>query len=423
MLNIIDVFSGAGGLTEGFRDNTKFKFICHIEMDKDACASLCLRNIYYYFKNINNLSPYFEYIQGNISREVLYSMVPSEVTKDVLSKEISEESILPIFEFIDKRLGTKELDGIIGGPPCQAYSIIGRANNKKKKDTDKRIYLYKHYLDFCNRYKPKFFIFENVKGLLSFKDISGDLLLDKMIQEFDSAGYAVNYEVINANDFGVSQNRERVIIVGHRKDLLFNKSFFDYLYNYVEPSPKLKELFADLPNIRAGKSSKKYCCNYVSKYVQKYIRSNDDILTQHIARPHSKNDLRIYKLVLKAKKIGENLRYNDIPVELQTHSNTTSFLDRYKAIDYDSVSHTVVAHISKDGHYYIHPDLRQNRSISVREAARIQGFPDNFYFESSRTAAFRQIGNAVPPILSVKLASAILDFIKVDNNDNNIVNL
>lgn len=423
MLNIIDVFSGAGGLTEGFRDNTKFKFICHIEMDKDACASLCLRNIYYYFKNINNLSPYFEYIQGNISREVLYSMVPSEVTKDVLSKEISEESILPIFEFIDKRLGTKELDGIIGGPPCQAYSIIGRANNKKKKDTDKRIYLYKHYLDFCNRYKPKFFIFENVKGLLSFKDISGDLLLDKMIQEFDSAGYAVNYEVINANDFGVSQNRERVIIVGHRKDLLFNKSFFDYLYNYVEPSPKLKELFADLPNIRAGKSSKKYCCNYVSKYVQKYIRSNDDILTQHIARPHSKNDLRIYKLVLKAKKIGENLRYNDIPVELQTHSNTTSFLDRYKALDCDSVSHTVVAHISKDGHYYIHPDLRQNRSISVREAARIQGFPDNFYFESSRTAAFRQIGNAVPPILSVKLASAILDFIKVDNNDNNIVNL
>ena len=102
MLNIIDVFSGAGGLTEGFRDNTKFKFICHIEMDKDACASLCLRNIYYYFKNINNLSPYFEYIQGNISREVLYSMVPSEVTKDVLSKEISEESISPIFEFIDK---------------------------------------------------------------------------------------------------------------------------------------------------------------------------------------------------------------------------------------------------------------------------------------------------------------------------------
>ena len=178
-----------------------------------------------------------------------------------------------------------------------------------------------------------------------------------------------------------------------------------------------------MPNIRAGKSSKEYCCNYVSKYVQKYIRSNDDILTQHIARPHSKNDLRIYKLVLKAKKIGENLRYNDIPVELQTHSNTTSFLDRYKALDYDSVSHTVVAHISKDGHYYIHPDLRQNRSISVREAARIQGFPDNFYFESSRTAAFRQIGNAVPPILSVKLASAILDFIKVDNNDNNIVNL
>ena len=115
---------------------------------------------------------------------------------------------------------------------------------------------------------------------------------------------------------------------------------------------------------------------------------------------------------MNAKKRGKSLRYNDIPIELQTHSNTTSFLDRYKALDYDSVSHTIVAHISKDGHYYIHPDLRQNRSISVREAARIQGVPDSFYFESSRTTAFRQIGNAVPPILSFKIASAILDFLE-----------
>ena len=116
-------------------------------------------------------------------------------------------------------------------------------------------------------------------------------------------------------------------------------------------------------------------------------------------------------MVLKAKKKGKNLRYIDIPRELQTHSNTTSFLDRYKALDYNSVSHTIVAHIAKDGHYYIHPDLRQNRSITAREAARIQGFPDNFYFEYSRTAAFKQIGNAVPPILSKKIAMAIIDFL------------
>lgn len=414
MLNIIDLFSGAGGLTEGFR-NKDFKFVCHIEMDKDACASLELRNIYYYLKNINNLSPYFEYIQGKISRETLYSMIPSNITQDILDKEISKDTIPSIFNFIDKRLENEDLDGIIGGPPCQAYSTIGRANNKEKKSTDKRIYLYKYYLDFLNKYKPKFFIFENVKGLLSFKDISGNLLFPKIIHEFDIAGYKVNYKIINASDFGVPQKRERIIIVGYRKDLILKKSFFDYLNEYIEEAPTLKDLFKDLPSIKAGKMSNKYPSNCSSKFVKKYIRNKDSVLTQHIARPHNENDLKIYKLVLKAKKKGKNLRYVDIPIELQTHSNKNSFLDRYKALDYYSISHTIVAHISKDGHYYIHPDLKQNRSITVREAARIQSFPDDFYFEYSRTAAFKQIGNAVPPVLSLKIALAILDFLKKDN--------
>ena len=411
MLNILDVFSGAGGLTEGFRYKEYYDFICHIEMDKDACSSLELRNIYYYLKGKNNLSPYFEYIQGKISRDDLFLMVPSDVTKDILNEEISEDTIPSIFEFIDERLGDKELDGIIGGPPCQAYSTIGRANNKSKKSTDKRIYLYKHYLDFLERYNPKFFVFENVKGLLSFKDLLGDLLLPKIISEFDKVGYAVNYKIVDASSFGVPQRRERLILIGYRKDLLLEKSFFDYLGEHIEVHPTLKELFADLPSIKAGKDGRDYCCESSSEFIKKYIRNEEDILTQHIARPHNANDLKIYELVLKAKKKGENLKYTDIPVELRTHSNTTSFLDRYKALDYDSVSHTVVAHIAKDGHYYIHPDLRQNRSVTVREAARIQGFPDDFYFEHSRTAAFKQIGNAVPPILSKKIAMAVIDFL------------
>lgn len=411
MLNILDVFSGAGGLTEGFRYKDYYNFICHIEMDKDACASLELRNIYYYLKKENNISPYFEYIQGNISRNNLLSMIPNDITKDILNEEISEDTIPSIFDFIDERLGDEVLDGIIGGPPCQAYSTIGRANNKAKKSTDKRIYLYKYYLDFLNKYKPKFFVFENVKGLLSYKDISGDLLLPKIISEFNKVGYIVDYKIVDTSDFGVPQRRERLILVGYRKDLALKKSFFDYLDEYEEATPVLKELFADLPSIKSGQWSNKYYCDCSSDFVKKYIRNKDDILTQHVARPHNGNDLKIYKLVLKSKKKGKNLKYVDIPLELQTHSNTTSFLDRYKALDYDSVSHTIVAHISKDGHYYIHPDLKQNRSITVREAARIQGFPDNFYFEYSRTAAFKQIGNAVPPILSKKIAMAVIDFL------------
>lgn len=412
MLNIVDVFSGAGGLTEGFRYKDYYNFICHIEMDKDACSSLELRNIYYYLKKENNLSPYFEYIQGKISRDDLYSIIPSDLTKDILNIEISNDTIPSIFEFIDQKLGNNDLDGIIGGPPCQAYSTIGRANNESKKHADTRIYLYKHYLDFLNRYKPKFFVFENVKGLLSFKDISGDLLFPKIISEFKKNGYQIHYKIINASEYGVSQNRERLILVGFRNDLLLSECFFEFLKNYKEDAPNLKELFEDLPAVNQGGKSNKYKKKASSEFVRKYIRNEKDVLIQHVARPHNANDLKIYKLVLKAKNKGKNLTYTDIPAELQTHSNKNSFLDRYKALNKDSLSHTIVAHISKDGHYYIHPDLQQNRSITVREAARIQGFPDSFYFEKSRTAAFRQIGNAVPPILAYKIASAIVDFLR-----------
>lgn len=411
MLNIIDLFSGAGGLTEGFRENNHFNIICHIEKDKEACSSLVLRNIYYYLKQNNNLSVYFDYITGILSKESLYSYVPKEVINNVINKEISNNTMHLLFKNINSMLQGKYLDGIIGGPPCQAYSTIGRAVNKAKKKSDERIYLYKYYISFLKEYQPKFFIFENVKGLLSFRDIYGDLLLPKIIDEFNQYGYDIIYKVINANDYGVSQNRERLFIVGYRKDLKFQYSFFDYLKSYIEEAPTLKELFDDLPKLQAGETSNKYYRKSFSNYISKYIRNERDILLQHTARPHNRNDLKIYKLVVEAKKQGKNIKYNNIPKQLQTHSNKSSFLDRYKALDYDSVSHTVVAHISKDGHYYIHPDIKQNRSITVREAARIQGFPDNFVFEHSRSAAFKQIGNAVPPILSHKIAQAILDFI------------
>ena len=135
MLNIIDLFSGAGGLTEGFRLNNSFNIICHIEKDKEACSSLVLRNIYYYLRQNNDLSVYYDYISGIISKEILYSYVPKNIIHSVINEEINHDTLPLIFKYINSSLDGKKLDGIIGGPPCQAYSMIGRVNNKAKSKT------------------------------------------------------------------------------------------------------------------------------------------------------------------------------------------------------------------------------------------------------------------------------------------------
>lgn len=409
MLNIIDVFSGGGGLSEGFRSNSKFNIICHIEKDFDACRTLETREAYYSLKENSKLYNYRRYLSKQISREELLEYVSPERLDSILNYEINATTLPKIFEYIDKR-GTR-IDGIVGGPPCQAFSTIGRAMNEKKKESDERIYLYKYYLEFLGRYNPKFFVFENVKGLLSFKDLDGNLLLPKIIEEFQSYGYDVTDRVINSSQFGVSQNRERLFLFGIRNDLTKNNVFFDELAKYAEVPPNLDELFRDLPSINAGESSNSYRAIRLSNFKKKYYRNLEERipLTYHSARPNISRDLEIYKIVALEKSKGNNIKYSDLPLQLRTHSNLNSFLDRFKALDANSISHTVVAHISKDGHYYIHPQISQNRSISVREAARIQGFPDNYFFESSRTAAFKQIGNAVPPILSKKIAQTIID--------------
>src|SRR5699024_3040789 len=172
--------------------------------------------------------------------------------------------------------------------------------------------------------------------------------------------------------------------------------------------PIINALFQDLPSINAGQTKNEYSSTPPNNFVKKNLRNNNDPLTQNICRPNNENDLSIYKIAAEEKKKNKNMKYSDLPVHLITHKKNNIFLDRFKAINGTGYSHTVVAHIAKDGHYYIHPDVKQNRSITVREAARIQTFPDDFYFENSRTSAFKQIGNAVPPHLSKILSKNIL---------------
>ncbi|EAE5720092.1 DNA (cytosine-5-)-methyltransferase, partial [Listeria monocytogenes] len=251
-----------------------------------------------------------------------------------------------------------------------------------------------------------------VKGLLSYKDIHNEKLLPKILKEFQSKGYNVYYKLINSVDYGIPQKRERLFIFGMKNDSNIDaQTFFEKLLVYQESSINLGELFYDLPSMEAGQEINKYSQNIPVQFVTDNLRRHEGMLSQNISRPHNERDKIIYKLVVKAKNYGENLKYNELPSNLKTHKNEKHFLDRFKSLRENDQSHTLVAHISKDGHYYIHPDLKQNRSITVREAARIQTFPDDYYFENSRTAAFKQIGNAVPVYLSNKIAKAIKDIL------------
>lgn len=411
-LCFLDLFAGAGGLSEGFIQ-ADFEPIAHIESDKAACFTLRTRAAYHWLKSNNQKNIYVDYLEGKISRDDLYKYVPERIMHSIINKEISQESLGELFLLIDNLLGNRNLDLIIGGPPCQAYSLVGRACDTNNMLGDKRNYLYVFYVEFLKRYKPKFFIFENVTGLLSAKDHNGRLYLDEMCRLFKDAGYTTEYRVLNASDYGVLQARKRIILVGCRNA----KTDF-----YPEPVPwnpdvLVSEIFTDLPAIHAGGGDIRECKvkEYRGNWLYDAGIKNDYFpITWHSARPHNNRDLEIYQRAVELwEKEKKRLEYNDLPEYLKTHSNRTAFVDRFKVVASDlPAAHTILAHLSKDGHYYIHPDLQQNRSITPREAARLQAFPDDYYFEGvtekpSRAAAFRQIGNAVPVLLARKIAEKL----------------
>lgn len=402
-LNYIDLFAGAGGLSEGFiREG--FSPVAHVEMNKEACDTLKTRLAFHHLNSIKQQKTYFEYLKGDISREKLWRKIPDYLLSSVINEELSAKTIESIFFKIDQQLDTELVDVIIGGPPCQAYSLVGRSRDPRRMNGDKRNYLFRYYAQFLDRYEPKYFVFENVLGLLTAGNAK---YLTEMMELFSSIGYSADYKILNSEDYGVLQRRRRVIIIGKRTKQTFKFPVLETLENKWQLK---KDLLADLPPLSPGQemhlaSYKKPSSDYLNFTG---IRNGVDFVTQHITRQHNERDLEIYSIAIE-KWLNEKrrLKYSEVPKRLQTHNNVEAFLDRYKVVDPTGHSHTVVAHIAKDGHYYIYPDPKQVRSISVREAARIQSFPDDYFFEGGRTAAFKQIGNAVPPLMAEKIAKSI----------------
>lgn len=402
-INYIDLFAGAGGLSEGFICEG-FNPIAHVEMNKEACDTLRTRLAFHHLSRNNEFKIYSDYLQNKLSRDNLWSKIPEEQTNSVINNEISDLTIKSIFEQIDKQLQNRKVDVIIGGPPCQAYSLVGRSRDPNRMQGDIRNYLFRYYSEFLYRYKPQYFVFENVLGL---QTAGNRMYLNEMLQLFSDAGYSTDMKVLNAEEYKVLQRRRRIVIIGHRSKKKFQ---FPDLKTITNTYQVKQDLFYDLPKLRPGEELQ---ITEYTKPINEYLnisqtRNGDGFVTQHITRNHNERDLEIYSIAIdKWINDRQRLKYTDLPMRLQTHNNTSAFLDRFKVVDPFGHSHTMVAHIAKDGHYYIYPDKQQVRSISVREAARIQSFPDNYFFEGGRTAAFKQIGNAVPPLMAEKIASSL----------------
>lgn len=407
-LSVIDLFAGAGGLSEGFHRHN-FNFVSYVEKDRNACNTLLTRHIYWRLKREKQDQHYYNYLKGAIDRDTYYGYLNG--FNPVMHREISEKNLPDIVKTIKgnmKKARVRSIDVFIGGPPCQAYSLIGRARDKYRMEKDPRNVLYKYYVALLKEFKPKIFVFENVPGILSAGD--GRLFAD-ICRLFEGAGYKIDKQMLDASDFMVLQKRRRVILMGWKESLNFKYPEFKPIANAY----CVKDIFRDLPLLKAGEGIE--VGDYTgspSEYLKRSrIRNGKGILTQHVTRPVRDLDREIYRLaIVKWNREQKRLFYDALPERLKTHKSRKSFPDRFKVVaDNLPYSHTVVAHIARDGHFYIHPDIDQLRSLSAREAARLQSFPDDYFFEGARMSVLAQIGNAVPPLMAETIAQRIRDYL------------
>ncbi|WBL16878.1 DNA cytosine methyltransferase [Sutcliffiella sp. NC1] len=326
----------------------------------------------------------------------------------------SSKEVISLIENSLKYNNENSVSMIIGGPPCQAYSLVGRGRMGIEAEKDNRNFLFYYYLRIVKEFSPQMFVFENVPGILSAKK---GKVFEEIQEQFDRIGYSILSgpnsgdlaNILNFADYGIPQSRKRVLLFGFKKEINFKYPCFSKEKMIWNHELNTENVLADLPNLSPGEGTDGLV-DYDSKKLttfQSLMRMDSIGVFNHQARPTQERDREIYRIAIKKARNGEKLSYPDLPSELKTHKNENVFKDKFKVHASNQIPHTVVAHISKDGHYNIHYDLTQARSLTVREAARIQTFPDNFFFEGPRTAQFVQVGNAVPPLMSEIIAKTI----------------
>lgn len=516
---VVDIFAGPGGLGEGFssakneQGEYAFHTIVSAEMEESALRTLRLRA----FKRLlersgkrNPLKPLYDYYQtgddAQLRKHPLWGKANSEALQLTLGEKEDNEKLDRILT--DAKLVDRHWV-LIGGPPCQAYSLVGRARNQGKQDykaeDDHRHFLYKEYLRLIQKFEPAVFVMENVKGILSSK-VENKLIFNSILEDLNDPNVAFGIKskhrykiysliapkhfdkdnllgepikphdfIIRSEEYGVPQARHRVILLGVRSDI-------DTVPNTLQPSSikaSVSEAIKQMPLLRSkiskGKDNGKEWEATVKTHLKELVKGakslkkpqslietlskalseidgervtgatryydskpnstpstdlqywlSDSFLNSkglwlnNEVRGHMASDLRRY---VYAACFGEANGYSpkghkgyDLPGLRPNHKNWESgkFADRFRVQIYGKPSTTITSHISKDGHYFIHPDPVQCRSLTVREAARLQTFPDNYFFEGNRTQQYVQVGNAVPPLLAHKIARVVLSITSLE---------
>lgn len=400
-IKFIDLFAGCGGLFDGFMQSGMYEPVASVEWEKAPVE--VLKNRLKTKWNVED--PDKEVIRFDIQRE---EELFNGFDDPEYGKHIGLDSL------VDEKKG---IDIVIGGPPCQAYSVAGRNAGRMKGDY--RNYLFEHYISVINRYQPKLFVFENVPGMLTAMP-DGTPITDLIRRDLSETGYEIinnikDFALIDMSQYGIPQTRKRVILIGVRKDAFENpqevlRDFYEnYLYPFKTDKVKtVKDAIGDLQSWHPVKPYKENGKNIA------YESEGDSDLSWQIPRYQNERDINVFKTLAEDIESGKN-KYQSTDNLIKLYEQTTgkkTSVHKYHVLREDEPSTTILAHLHKDGFRFIHYDSKQARTITVREAARIQTFADDFEFPCSMGAAYKMIGNAVPSEFARILSVAIQEFYK-----------